>query len=815
MAGVTTMAGTLRDMLNASKGFHHPLPEAARRLAPWPLFGGQRELLRESGVLAGRSALVLAPTGSGKSVVGEAAMLRALAGDGMVFWLVTTRALARERAATLAEALGPPGIRVAASTRDDRLADEDIRAGRVDVVVTVYEKARSLFLTSPAARQLTALVVADECHLLEEPVRGPAARLLLATWRSANPQLAVVGLTAELRRPESVAELMGASIHRRAGRPVPLREGHLDLRTGNLTWKCPESGRGGSRLITVPGHLPDAGAPPLSSLLGHFEEPVLFCFPTRKETWQAAQELLDGLPLRDDGDLAGESDVSAPLRDLLARGAGLHMAEISRAERRLVERLLAAGKLRACITTTTLAEGVNLPFRTVVAFEGERGWWRPAALRHLLGRAGRPGSGPGLAIMAGYGEGPSGSLAKALSADGNGEEPRETLQLAAFALAARGSLGKGELLPALQEAIPGLTEQGLDYLLRQGQQYGFWEPRWTETGPLFALLGVGRLLAEGGVEPETLAGWRTMLRRFSAGGGSTAMAFLTLGAAQGAVVPVPLDPEERQARLWPGRLLELLEGDDSPLARYFRDFLEMQADLPRRLHQAAKAVCLLEDWRAGIPPGELAAAYRFALGLLEDFLDTARFLLGQLRKLGREMGLRGLDVEELPSSPPDSERAAHPAPDLREATLEEPAPAEPELIICEGATGEVVLQGREVSLSPRQFRLLELLARRAGEGVPYEHLEQHVWPDAQVERQQISYHRRVLERRLREEAGWPGPLIETRPAWGLRLRLGKERIRFRPLGGENGGNTGNGGGPILREPSTAVWLNSVAGAVRL
>ncbi len=490
--------------------------------------------------------------------------------------------------------------------------------------------------------------------------------------------------------------------------------------------------------------------------------------------------------------------VSAPLRDLLTRGAGLHTAELSRAERRLVERLLAEGHLRCCVTTTTLAEGVNLPFRTVVAFEGGRGWWRPSALRHLFGRAGRPGSGPGLTVLAGHGL----KVPPRRIAPEPHPRPGTALELLAMALTVEGPATPEALLALLRSAIRDVGAGELDFLLQQGRQYGLWDAE----GDAWHLLPVGRLLADGGVQPETLAGWRTMLRRFPTGSGTASLFFLALGAAAGTVAPVPLDPEERQSGRWTGHLARLLEEDQSAMAAYFGDFLRTDGDLPRRLHQAAKAVALLLDWREGTPPEELSAIYRFPQGLLEDFVDTARFLLGQLRRLGAEMELPEAVNAEVPAAEAGSPHAL-PA-GISPATEPAPPEGEPELVICEGTTGEVLIGGKEVSLTPRQFRLLEVLARRAGEGVPYEQLERHVWPDAQVERQQISYHRRVLEQRLRREAGWSGPLIETRPAWGLRLCLGRDRIRFR-----NGGN--GPGGPALRDAIAAFWFNSVAGEVRV
>ena len=99
--------------------------------------------------------------------------------------------------------------------------------------------------------------------------------------------------------------------------------------------------------------------------------------------------------------------------------------------------------------------------------------------------------------------------------------------------------------------------------------------------------------------------------------------------------------------------------------------------------------------------------------------------------------------------------------------------------------------------------MLELLARQAGEGVPYERLERYVWPDAKVERQQVSYHRRKLEEVLAEVTERSDRFIETHASWGLRLCLSKNEIRIEE-------KPGNG---LLESPPWELAINSIARAV--
>jgi DNA-binding winged helix-turn-helix (wHTH) protein len=123
----------------------------------------------------------------------------------------------------------------------------------------------------------------------------------------------------------------------------------------------------------------------------------------------------------------------------------------------------------------------------------------------------------------------------------------------------------------------------------------------------------------------------------------------------------------------------------------------------------------------------------------------------------------------------------------------------PTLEIRRGSAGLVRFCGEDVRLTPRQFRLLDLLARAGADGVPYERLERWVWPDAVVERQQIGFHKRRLEDRLLAVEGAVGPLIETVSCWGLRLLIPKERVLFEESEPER----------LLRR-RLLPWLNSIA-----
>ena len=86
------------------------------------------------------------------------------------------------------------------------------------------------------------------------------------------------------------------------------------------------------------------------------------------------------------------------LKQCLRRGVCFHSAALSINNRRIVESVFRTGKLAVCCTTTTLAQGVNLPARLVVVMSTlqwrgpKRGYveYDRSTVLQMIGRAGRP-----------------------------------------------------------------------------------------------------------------------------------------------------------------------------------------------------------------------------------------------------------------------------------------------------------------------------------------------------------------------------------------------------------------------------------------
>jgi hypothetical protein len=362
------------------------------------------------------SVVVVAPTGSGKSVIADAAIWQALSRGATAAYVSPLRALANQRFAQLDATWGE---------RAGLMTGERVVRPLAPCRVVTAELFRTLSLlprleddADPLATYFRALgwAVFDEAHYLADPQRGsaweeailatpPTARLLCLSATVGDPGRLVAWLRW-LGRPVTLVET--------EERPVPLRH-YLFLR-GDLHLVQDEHGaregtfpfaggwalarrRGGRPLAGPPGRRRPAGRPgPLPGLptvppddwvrdqavaaLRLLREremtPAIAFVPSRRETERLAAA-------------AGAAFPEA------AGGVAAHHGGLSPAARRDVETRLAAGDLWLVCATTTLAAGLDVPARSVLLTSFGRFDGRafvllsPAEYRQISGRAGRLG----------------------------------------------------------------------------------------------------------------------------------------------------------------------------------------------------------------------------------------------------------------------------------------------------------------------------------------------------------------------------------------------------------------------------------------
>lgn len=372
----------------------------------------QLQAVNDCRVLDGESVLVVAPTSSGKTFIGEIAAARAVAEGRKAVFLLPYKALVNEKfdqfQALYGATLNQRVIRCTGDYQDDI---GGLPRGKYDIALLTYEMFLNLAVSNPALLNSLGLVVLDEAQFITDPVRGISVELLLthllaARERGISPQL--IALSAVIGHVNDFDAWLQARLLVTRDRPVPLVEGVID-RMGNFQCLRPDGTVAieqllPSRSIVVrrdTASAQDVIVPLIKKLTTDGENVIVFrnrrgpaegCakYLAKDLGLPPAEAVIARLPNHD------LSTAAADLRTALQGGTGFHNANLTRDERVVVEQAFRAGEIRVLAATTTVAAGINTPADTVIIaeqeFVGEDGRsFTVAEYKNMAGRAGRLG----------------------------------------------------------------------------------------------------------------------------------------------------------------------------------------------------------------------------------------------------------------------------------------------------------------------------------------------------------------------------------------------------------------------------------------
>ena len=236
---------------------------------------------------------------------------------------------------------------------------------------------------------------------LETQLEGPEIETLCAVFRQGSLRQ-FVALTATVQNGDDLSGWLNCKLVRSTSRDVPLHQEIWYKGAGSRTTFGHETSQPIPSSEIATGNLIEA----VEKLLELGRGPVLVFTESRKEAMQYAEMLgkkrprvSDGIKLAEQLDLFSEpTESSEALRDNAERRVTFHTADLSPQERQVVESGFATAKFEVCFATTTLAAGVNFPFRSIVfpkltfAF-GDRAGSQivRSDYRNMSGRAGRLG----------------------------------------------------------------------------------------------------------------------------------------------------------------------------------------------------------------------------------------------------------------------------------------------------------------------------------------------------------------------------------------------------------------------------------------
>ena len=174
----------------------------------WAAHPHQLEML--AAARAGRSALLIAPTGGGKTLAGFLASLVELAEDPRAglhtLYISPLKALAVDIHRNLAAPIEEMGRAVTAETRtgDTPASKRQRQRRKPPHILLTTPESLALLLSYPDAGEIFAglrCVVVDELHALAGTKRGELLALALARLGSLAPEARRVGLSATVAHP--------------------------------------------------------------------------------------------------------------------------------------------------------------------------------------------------------------------------------------------------------------------------------------------------------------------------------------------------------------------------------------------------------------------------------------------------------------------------------------------------------------------------------------------------------------------------------------------------------------------------------------
>lgn len=350
------------------------------------------------GLLDGQSVMIASPTGSGKTLVAEMALLRAVMDGGRGAYLVPFRALAVQVNEVLQDHFDGMDVSIGLSTGDFETDGEDLR--QFDIIVTTYERADSLLRRNVSWMQELTTIVIDEIQSLSEPVRGARLESFIIRIRRQVNNLQIVILSATVEAPGEIADWLDCHLVESSDRPVPLTYKIIQTKNKPQTIKqlvmTTIQGDGQTLVFHRTRREAEASAARLAPDLG------------RQFTSLEKAELDKELQSIENHNI----DIPSNLGILLRQGVAYHHAGLDHRSRMLIEKLFAKGMVRLICATTTLAAGMNLPARTVVLSttrspDDYHSTISANTAHQMLGRAGRPGydsKGFGIVLVDSAGE---------------------------------------------------------------------------------------------------------------------------------------------------------------------------------------------------------------------------------------------------------------------------------------------------------------------------------------------------------------------------------------------------------------------------
>ncbi|NEP22214.1 MAG: DEAD/DEAH box helicase [Moorea sp. SIO3I6] len=361
-----------------------------------------------------QSVVVCAPTGSGKTLIGEYTIYRALSQGGRVFYTTPLKALSNQKLRDFRAKFGAD--KVGLVTGDSSVNRE------ASVLVMTTEIFRNMLYGTPIGQVGASMlgveaVILDECHYMNDRQRG-------TVWEESiiycPPDIQIVALSATVANSDQLTDWLN-QVHGSTQliysdfRPVPL-EFYFAHPKGIVSLLNDDHTKINNSLKTRRPKSKDKHGrpegPSISTVVSKLKKremlPAIYFIFSRRGCDKAVDEMgplslvneqeAAQLKKRIDEFISKNPEAARTKQiDPLYRGIAAHHAGILPAWKGLVEELFQQGLVKVVFATETLAAGINMPARTTVisslSKRTDRGHRLLTASEFLqmAGRAGRRG----------------------------------------------------------------------------------------------------------------------------------------------------------------------------------------------------------------------------------------------------------------------------------------------------------------------------------------------------------------------------------------------------------------------------------------
>ncbi|CDQ68847.1 unnamed protein product [Oncorhynchus mykiss] len=380
----------------------------------FPYFNYVQSKALDDVLYTGKNVVACAPTGSGKTVLFELAIIRLLMEttepwrNVKAVYMAPIKALCSQRFEDWKKKFEPLGLSCKELTGDTEI-DDFFEIQDAHIIMTTPEKWDSMTRKwrDNCLLQLVRLFLIDEVHVVKDTTRGATLEVVVSRMKAVhafraaeNPQedvsMRFVAVSATIPNIKDIADWL--CDNRGPATCLEMDESHRPVKLRKVVLGFPCSSNQTEFKFDLSLNYK------MANIIQTYsdQKPTLVFCSTRKGVQQSAAVLAKDarfiMRIEHKQRLMkyANSLLDSKLRDLVTFGVGFHHAGVDVSDRKVIEEAFTMGDLPVLFTTSTLAMGVNLPAHLVVIkstmhyIGGACKEYSDADMLQMIGRAGRP-----------------------------------------------------------------------------------------------------------------------------------------------------------------------------------------------------------------------------------------------------------------------------------------------------------------------------------------------------------------------------------------------------------------------------------------